>query len=267
MKTGIFSFRRYAGLLVSAVLSVGISHAQSVIRGQVIDKETKEPLAGANIVIKPAGNGTVSDASGDFSLESKSGKNVKLAVSYVGYKVQEVAVNDFSKPLVFEMITETAELNDVVIVGYGTSTRDKLTGSISTVHGEVIGQAAITNILESLQGRVAGMTIDTQSGIPGAETTIQIRGLNTFTKSNGSGCCMNKELTYAEPLILVDGVPIHSKSVNALGLGAVGDINPLSALNPADVERLEILKDADATAIYGSRGSNGVILITTKKGI
>lgn len=255
-------------MLASVVLSVGISHAQSVIRGQVIDKETNEPLAGANIVIKPAGNGTVSDASGDFSLESKVGdQNVKIAVSYVGYKAQEVTVNDFSKPLVFEMVTGAAELNDVVIVGYGTSTRDKLTGSISTVHGEVIGQAAITNILESLQGRVAGMTIDTQSGIPGAETTIQIRGLNTFTKSNGSGCCMNKELTYAEPLILVDGVPVHSKSVNALGLGAVGDINPLSALNPADVERVEILKDADATAIYGSRGSNGVILITTKKGI
>jgi TonB-dependent SusC/RagA subfamily outer membrane receptor len=267
MKALNFSFGKQIVLLVSILLSIGLSQAQSVIKGQVIDKETGEPLTGAHVIVKSAKNGTASDASGEFSLVGKSNKNVKLLVSHVGYKSQEISIKKYSKPLVFEMEPDQLELDDVVIIGYGTTTRDKLTGSISTVHGEVVEQGAITNVLESLQGRVSGMTVDAQSGIPGAGTTVQIRGLNTFTQSNGSGCCQNKELTYAEPLVLIDGVQIHAKSVNSLGMGAVGDINPLSTLNPSDVERIEILKDADATAIYGSRGSNGVILITTKKGI
>lgn len=260
-----YTISKLLGLAVALCTMLGMANAQVVATGIVVDKTTNQPVAGAVVTHKSSKKDVVTNDFGEFSVQTKNSKRT-FKVSCVGFETEEIAVEDLSQPLFFALTPEIDVLTETVVIGYGKATKDKLTGSINTIRGEVVEQSAITNVLEALQGRVAGMTVDLANGIPGAETTIQVRGLNTLTANTG-GCCQNREMTYSEPLVLVDGVPYHSKSVSTLGLGAVGEINPISLLNPADVERIEILKDADATAIYGSRGSNGVILITTKKGI
>ena len=199
--------------------------------GQVSDSQG--PLIGATVMEKGTNNGTVTDFSGNFSLNVKPGAT--LVVSYVGYVSQEIKAGDNVRVNLKE---DGHVVNEVVVIGYGTQRREAVTGSVANIGGEKLNQVAATNAAQALQGRVAGVLMTQTSSKPGAEMQIRIRGQRSLSASN-------------DPLIVLDGIPFMGQ---------------LSDINPADIKSMDILKDASATAIYGSRGANGVIIITTVKG-
>lgn len=206
------------------------------ISGQITDAKTGETLIGASVLIKGSTKGAGTDANGKFSL-SISGSNVVLVINSIGYIKQEITVGNQTQLNVKLSPDETA-LNEVVVIGYGTVKKRDLTGSVVSVKGDEIAKVPSSNPLESIQGKVPGVDITRSSGSASSGVNINIRGTRSIAAANG-------------PLIIVDGVQYGS----------------LQDLNPNDIASMEILKDASSTAIYGSRGANGVILITTKKGI
>ena len=199
--------------------------------GQVSDSQG--PLIGATVMEKGTSNGTVTDFNGNFRLDVKPGAT--LVVSYVGYVSQEIKAGDNAHVILKE---DGHVVNEVVVIGYGTQRREAVTGSVANIGGEKLNQVAATNAAQALQGRVAGVLMTQTSSKPGAEMQIRIRGQRSLTASN-------------DPLIVLDGIPFMGQ---------------LSDINPTDIKSMDILKDASATAIYGSRGANGVIIITTVKG-
>lgn len=208
---------------------------QKAITGKIID-EQGEPIIGVNIVEKGTSNGTVTDVEGNFSLKVSS--NAILQISYIGYLAQEIPTdrrNSFS----IVLIEDTKTLEELVVIGYGMVKKSDLTGSVSSVKAEDINAFATSNVLQALQGRSSGVMVKQNSGSPGGAVSVRIRGTNSIQGSN-------------EPLYVIDGFPSSSS-------------NP-TVLDNSNIESLEILKDASAVAIYGSRGANGVVLITTKKG-
>ncbi|MBC7000247.1 TonB-dependent receptor [Cytophaga sp. FL35] len=208
---------------------------QLEVSGTVTD-EAGTPLAGVNIVEKGTGNGQISDFDGNYSI-SVAGRETVLVFSYLGFETKEVLVGDSTELNV--TLKESAQgLEEVVVVGYGSVNRSDLTGSVSTVDAEEITALPTTDVQQALKGRSAGVRVTQNSGQPGSSVQIQIRGGNSYLGDNN-------------PLYVVDGFPI------------TGGID---FLNPSDIESIDILKDASATAIYGSRGANGVVMITTKKG-
>ncbi len=213
------------------------------------------PLGGVNIIVKNTSRGTQSDMDGHYEIVTKSSDT--LVFSYLGYKAQEVAVGSGSI-LNVTMLPDATALDAVVINAgyYKVSDREK-TGSISRVTAKEIENQPVDNALASLQGRVAGVEISQLTGISGGGYNVRIRGQNSIVAGN-------------EPLYVIDGVPYNSSSMSSRdvsgGILPGGNQSPLSLINPSNIESIEVLKDADATAIYGSRGANGVILITTKKG-
>jgi TonB-dependent SusC/RagA subfamily outer membrane receptor len=230
------------------------------ITGIVVD-ETGVPLAGVTIRLKldkMASNGT--DINGHFQMVVNQDNDV-LIFSFVGYQTQEVPVSNIEQSLRVVMKPAVGGLNEVQIIGYGSTTRRLNTGTVSSITSEEISKQPVQNPLDALQGRIAGAIVNQANGLPGARVTIQIRGQNSL--SNGT-----------QPLYIIDGVPFNmqtsistSNDINSTVFSAAnGGISPFSVINPNDIERLDILKDADATAIYGTRGSNGVVLITTKRG-
>lgn len=221
----IFSFLLLFGGLISA---------QTIVRGTILDSKTNEPLAGASVVVESTTNGTAADVDGNFEISLDEADPITLKVSMIGYTTVKVGVKDFSKSMYLTLSEDVNNMDEVVVIGYGTTTKDKVTGSISAVMAEVIEGNAIENTLQALQGRMSGVNITQSNGLPGSESTIQIRGLNTFTKSTGSGCCSGKTYTNTDPLILLDGVPLNSKSVSAVGVGPASYISSLSLLNPSD---------------------------------
>ena len=210
----------------------GVQQAKT-INGNV--KDSQGPLIGATIMEKGTSNGTVTDIDGNYSLSVKPGATI--VVSYVGYIDQEIKVGSASSYNI-DMKEEGHSLNEVVVIGYGTQRREAVTGSVANIGGEKLNQIAATNAAQALQGRVAGVLMTQTSSKPGAEMQIRIRGQRSLSASN-------------DPLIVLDGIPFMGQ---------------LSDINPADIKSMDILKDASATAIYGSRGANGVIIITTVKG-
>ncbi len=200
-----------------------------------IVKDSQGPLIGATIMEKGTTNGAVTDIDGNFSLNVNPGAT--LVVSYVGYIDQEIKVSSASDYNI-SMKEEGHNLNEVVVIGYGTQRREAVTGSVANIGGEKLNQIAATNAAQALQGRVAGVLMTQTSSKPGAEMQIRIRGQRSLSASN-------------DPLIVLDGIPFMGQ---------------LSDINPTDIKSMDILKDASATAIYGSRGANGVIIITTVKG-
>ena len=198
-------------------------------------KDSQGPLIGATILEKGTTNGAVTDMDGNFSMNVQPGAT--LVVSYVGYISQEVKVGNSSN-FNFDLKEDGHNLNEVVVIGYGTQRREAVTGSVANIGGEKLNQIAATNAAQALQGRVAGVLMTQTSSKPGAEMQIRIRGQRSLSASN-------------DPLIVLDGIPFMGQ---------------LSDINPADIKSMDILKDASATAIYGSRGANGVIIITTVKG-
>ncbi|MFC4721436.1 SusC/RagA family TonB-linked outer membrane protein [Geojedonia litorea] len=217
---------------------------QKTISGTVSD-ESGIPIAGVNILIKGTTVGTQTDFDGNYSLSAKAGDI--LAFSYVGLKSKEVTVGT-SNTINVSMVEDAAELDEIVVIGYGVQKKTEVTGSISSISGSDL-QGLVTPSFESqLAGRAAGVQVTTNNGIIGESPRIRIRGIASI----GSG---------TSPLIVVDGMPIYSGNV-----GGYASANGLGDINPNDIESFEILKDGAATAIYGSRAANGVILITTKKG-
>ena len=221
--------------LIALLLCFTVGVSAQTINGTVVDN-TGEPIIGATVVEDGlATNGTVTDIDGNYSLTLK-GKSQKLVFSYIGMKTQTIAVAGRSTINV-TLEDEATSLNDVVVIGYGTMRRKDLTGSVATVSGDDIAAVPVTNATEALTGKLAGVQVTTTEGSPDADVKIRVRGGGSITQST-------------DPLFIVDGFPVES-------------INDIA---PSDIEDMTVLKDASSTAIYGSRGANGVILITTKSG-
>lgn len=220
-------------LLTSMLFSTNV-WAQQEVSGTVIDAETEETLPGVNIRVKDTNRGTTTNAQGNFTIRLDSGQTV-LVFSFVGFVPQEVDVQGRDE-IVVTMQPDVGELDELVVIGYGAVRKRDVTGSVSRVGANEIGKVTSLNAEQSLQGKVSGVHITTTSGAPGASAAVRIRGVGTFNNSS--------------PIYVVDGVILDD----------------ISFLNPADIESMEILKDASATAIYGSRGANGVILVQTKTG-
>ncbi|WP_169304437.1 SusC/RagA family TonB-linked outer membrane protein [Pedobacter frigoris] len=222
------------------------------VSGKVVD-ETGKGLAGANVKVKGTNKVTTSNQDGEFLLQ-KVEENTVLEISYLGYVTKEIKS---SKNLgIIRLDVATSDLEEVTInKGYYTTTKELNTGNVSEVKSDAIARQPITDILSAIQGNVPGLFIQQNSGVGGREFTVRLRGQNSLGNGN-------------EPLYIVDGVPFNSTPLNStrVTVGASSVSSPFAAINPADIESIQVLKDADATAIYGSRGANGVIIINTKRG-
>jgi TonB-dependent starch-binding outer membrane protein SusC len=231
-------------LLFLGILLAGAINAQGIrVTGKVTDAADGSALVGVTIQEKGTVNGTLTDGSGNFTLTVSP--SATLSVSYVGYTTQEIAVNNRTS-LNVALAIGALNLNEVVVIGYGTVKKADATGSIVAVSSKDFNKGALTSPQDLLVGKSAGVVITTAGGAPGSGSTIRVRGGSSLNASN-------------DPLIIIDGVPIDNNNVS-------GSSNILSFVNPNDIESFTVLKDASATAIYGSRASNGVILITTKRG-
>jgi len=221
----------------------------SKLHGKVIDAKTKETLPGATVTIKGVTNSASTNLNGEFDLVTGQKYPYTIVVTFIGYKTAELVVN--GSPVTIELETDSKQLNDVVVVGYGTQKRGDVTGALSSVAQSNL-QQPVSSIDQALKGAAPGVQVTQTSGEPGGGVSIRIRGGSSIQGGN-------------EPLYVIDGFPVYN-STNTAGTLSGTATNPLSSINPADVESVDILKDASATAIYGSRGANGVVIITTKKG-
>ena len=212
------------------------------VTGQVTD-ENGVPLAGASVMEKGKGNGTITDFDGNYTIEVED--DAVLQVSYLGYKSQEVAVNGQST-INIQLEQDATMLEDVVVVGYGTQRKTDVTGSISSVDSEDFNKGIVMNPGQLLQGKVAGVNISNVSGEPGAQQDVIIRGVGSLRSGT-------------TPLYVIDGFALDNTSTGV-------PTNPLNFINPQDIKSIDVLKDASAAAIYGARAANGVIVITTKRG-
>ena len=226
--------KRLSLLSMMVMMALGMWAQSLTVKGVVMASDDPDPVIGANVTIKGTTNGTITDFDGNFSLQAKVGD--VLQVSYIGYKVSEVKVTN-AGPLRITLQPDNVQLQEVVAIGYGTMKKSDLTGSVASVSADQLLKAPVSGLDQALQGRAAGVTVTSSSGQPGEAATIRIRGIGSALGGN-------------DPLYVVDGV-------------ITSDIKWLS---PTDIKSMEILKDASAAAIYGSRGANGVILITTKSG-
>jgi len=224
------------------------------IKGRILD-EREQPIQGAVIKVKNGKQATLTNSKGEFILSGLN-ENSVLVISYLGYLTREVAALPDLGNIKLEI--SNSGLNEIRVIGYGTTTKRLNTGSINSISADEIGKQPVNSPLLALQGNVAGMYVTQSNGLPGGGVNISIRGQNSIGARNN-------------PLYIIDGVPfnaqpIEQQSGGSYSLGANGNTSPFSTINPADIESISVLKDADATAIYGSRAANGVVLITTKKG-
>ncbi|MEG0849954.1 MAG: TonB-dependent receptor [Flavobacterium sp.] len=234
-------FKNLGFLILMLVFSAAVN-AQITVSGTVSD--SNGPIPGVNIIVKGTKTSTVSNFDGTYTLQSVPANSI-LVFSFIGYKTHEVSVNNKTK--IDALLEENLnDLKEVVVVGYGTVKRADLTGAVSTVSSTAISQSVATTIDQVLQGRAAGVQIQQNSGTPGGSSSVRIRGISSITGSN-------------EPIYVIDGVIIDGNT------GSLNS-NPLAGINPSDIASIDILKDASATAIYGSRAANGVIMVTTKTG-
>lgn len=230
---------KLAGTLTVFCLCISFSFAQSggkTVTGVVTNEETGEPIPGATVLEKGTSNGTATDLDGNFKLNLTTESPV-LTVSFIGYSSKEVSVGNASE-LSVSLSEDMGQLEEVVVVGYGTQKRSDITGSVASVPKERLSNLPVTNLTQAIQGTTAGLTVNQGSSVPGSTGGMQIRGVNSINANTS-------------PFIVVDGSPYF---------GTLND------LNANDIESIEILKDASAVAIYGTRGANGVILVTTKRG-
>lgn len=227
-------------MMVGLFLSIGALAQQIAVKGHVKDT-TGEPVIGANVLVKGTTNGTITDFDGNFLLNVP--KDAILTVSFVGYKSAEVK----AAPSVMITLEDDSQVLDaVVVIGYGSVKKNDMTGSVTAIKPDKLNKGLVTNAQDMMTGKIAGVSVISKGGAPGAGATIRIRGGSSLSAEN-------------DPLIVIDGLAMDNKGVQGLS-------NPLSMVNPNDIESFTVLKDASATAIYGSRASNGVIIITTKKG-
>ena len=236
-----FMFKVLLTLVVGLFLSVGAFAQQITVKGIVKDT-TGEPVIGANVLVKGTTNGTITDFDGNFQLMANQGDII--VISFIGYSAQELPATGELMNVVLKDDSEM--LSEVVVIGYGTVKKNDLTGSVATVKADQINKGVVTTPSDLLRGKSAGVVVTSGSGQPGAGATIRIRGGSSLSATN-------------DPLIIIDGLPVSNSGISGMA-------DPLSSVNPNDIESFTVLKDASATAIYGSRASNGVIVITTKKG-
>ena len=231
-------------------------HAQKKITGRVMDGAMAgEPLIGATVQVPGTNIGTITDLEGNFSFELPAGKNL-IQISMMGYKTQVINVK--GKVTVTVTLAESSKvMEELVIVGYGSMKKRDLTGSVSQIKGDELRQGGAIDVAHGLQGKIAGVNVQQNDGSPGAGVSITVRGANSFTTST-------------QPLYIVDGVPFgtdpNGTPQSEASSGNNQQTSPLSMIDPNSIEKIEVLKDASATAIYGSRGANGVVIITTRKG-
>jgi len=240
-----------------------LAHSQSenTIRGVIQSDSTKESLAGAIVTIKGTTIGTVTDSAGYFELKTTQAPPLTLEVNYIGFLPQEATYNGEIEPLEIKLKPNAQEA--AVIVGYGTQKKSDVTGSTATVPKELMSQP-VSSADRLLQGSVAGALVSQTSGQPGSGTTVQIRGVGSVNAGGQPLYVIDGYPWYNDPSSIDAGVTYNTFNTNTTG--GAPQINPLSTINPSDIESIDVLKDASATAIYGSRGANGVVVITTKKG-
>lgn len=239
MKTK-FNFKFLALTLAGIFVSINVWAQDIMVKG-VVDDTFGDPVAGANVIVKGTTQGTITDVDGNFTMKAPKGST--LLVTFIGYKAQEVAAAANVKVTLAE---DSEMLDDVVVIGYGSVKKNDMTGSVTAIKPEGMNKGLVTSAQDALQGKIAGVNITNDGGSVGGKSTIRIRGGSSLNASN-------------DPLIVVDGLALDSYGLEGAG-------NPLAMVNPNDIESFTVLKDASATAIYGSRASNGVIIITTKKG-
>ena len=233
----------FKNLLFVMLIAPSLLMAQSAITGTVTEQSTSLPLPGVNVIIKGSTTGAATDFDGNYQISANNGDI--LVFSYIGFVTQEITFTG-QTPINVQLSEDAAQLNEVVVTGYGSVRKEDLTGSADLIKAEDFNQGPIVSAQQLLQGKVAGVSITSGGGAPGEGQSIVIRGLGSLSLTNS-------------PLIVIDGVPIDNGGVG-------GSRNPLNLVNPNDIESMVVLKDASATAIYGSRAANGVIMITTKKG-
>ena len=231
-------------LSVVALLATSLLVAQTTITGTITDQESGDPLIGASILAVGTSTGTVTDFDGNYTLDVPEGIT-ELQISYTGYPTITEAID--GRTTIDVALQAGQLLDEVVVVGYGAVKKDDLTGSVNTIEEETFNKGAIVSPTNLISGKVAGVNISSNSGNPGEGPTVRIRGGTSINATN-------------DPLYVIDGVPLDQQG------GVAGGRSPLNFLNPDDIATMTVLKDASAAAIYGSRGANGVILITTKKG-
>ena len=243
-------------LTMSLLVIIGMSaavFAQKTVSGKITDATNGEALIGANVLVKGTNDGTITDIDGSYSLKAAEGQ--VLVFSYTGYSDQEITVGTSST--IDVSMSAGALLDEVVVVGYGTVKKKDATGSVASIGTRDFQKGIVVSPEQLMQGRVAGVQITQNSGEPGGGISVRIRGTSSVFGAN-------------QPLFVVDGVPLSGEETsggnNASGVGRQSAKNPLNFLNPSDIETIDILKDASATAIYGARGANGVVLISTKRG-
>ena len=234
-----------------------LAYAQTVnLKGSVVD-ENDVPLPGATILEKGTSNGTTTDFDGDFEI-IVSGPNAVLVVSYIGYSTEEIVVGN-QTILSIQLNADSSKLDEVVVVGYGTQRKSDVTTAVSSIKGDAIKNEVTTNFAEAITGKLAGVQIRQTSGAPGSNINVRVRGASSITAGNN-------------PLYVIDGVPLSNETSSLSSITESRNnfqeqpFNPLASLDIEDIESIEVLKDASSAAIYGSRGSNGVVLITTKRG-
>jgi TonB-linked SusC/RagA family outer membrane protein len=255
MKKFYRSLIRSATVLLLLTITLSATAQKQVVTGKITDVEGS-PIPGVNVILKGTTTGTATDGNGNFSIEAA--EDDILQISFIGFTPQEIRVGSRTR-LDVRMEEDVATLQEVVVVGYGEVRKSDLTGAVGSVSEEKLRKSIVTNIDQALQGRIAGVHVTNNSGAPGGAASIRIRGNSSITGSN-------------EPLYVIDGIQIQGDGNTVAGFdwagGANGQnrVNPLSTINPSDIVSIEVLKDASATAIYGSRAANGVIIVTTKRG-
>lgn len=254
MKIKFDNFHKGILLIMAFMVMSVVSYGQRTISGTILDTDSSEPLIGASVIVVGTTTGTITDIDGSYSLNVPADATA-IEVSYTGYGTQVIQLGASN---VLDVQLGAGEiLDEVVVVGYGSVKRSDLTGSVASLESKDFNKGVVVNADQLLQGRLPGINVTNNSGQPGGEATVKIRGNNSIRAG-------------ANPLYVVDGVPLDGRSARAgLISSLIGDIpssNPLNFLNPQDIESIQVLKDASSAAIYGSRASNGVIIVTTKKG-
>jgi TonB-dependent starch-binding outer membrane protein SusC len=237
------------GAIVLLMLLQGVNlHAQIAISGKVLDANDGSSLPGATVLVKGTSSGSITDLDGDFEIEVPSKESI-LVFKFIGYVEQEITVGDRSDMLV-RLTPSLTNLDEVVVTGFGTQIKRELTGSIGNVSSEEILKVNNNTFQNSIQGAISGVSVTGTSGALGTPSFVRIRGIGSLN-------------SIGDPLYILDGVVMQAYPISEMAsFGATS--NFLASINPADIESVEILKDASAAAIYGSRGANGVIIITTK---
>ena len=238
------NMKKALAALLFAIISISVYAQERTVTGKVTDAKDGAPLAAASVVVKGSNKGVTTSADGTFAIKVPTGATT-LVISYLNFASKEVLL-DSKNTVNVSLTASTDQLSEVVVIGYGTSRKKDLTGSVATVSAKDFNTGAISTPEQLIAGKVAGVSITSNNGAPGSGSTIRIRGGASLNASN-------------DPLIVIDGMPID-------GGGISGQANALALINPNDIESFSVLKDASAAAIYGARASNGVILITTKKG-